>query len=180
MKIASSVLAAAVLSLVAVACATDPNKAVVAADEAHAADVRDEAADKDALQAEQAKDHAALDSAHDKERGAASKQVADDASKFREDKNAAVADVAAARRSFRADAGARLDQVTTKTAIIEKKAKKATKPSLASLKQHTDEVKKSVVELDSVADAAWFAAKTSLESSIAALEKDVSDIESAL
>lgn len=176
-KISFLAIALVVLSL---GCATDPNRQVVAADVAHEKDLRDNAAAKDALQADQAKDHAALDSDHVKERGVANKDAADDASAFAEAHRAAEANVEQARRAFRADVGARLDQIVTKTAAIEKKARKATQPTLPSLKTHTAAVQQSVIDLDAVSDAAWFDQKTRIESSVVALEQDVSAIESRL
>lgn len=170
-----AVLAALVLSL---GCATDPNKQVVAADAAHAADVRDSRAEQDNLEAQQTKDHAALDATHEKQDGSMDKKIADDASKSNKEHVAAEANVVEARRSFRASATARLDQVEVKTAVLEKAAKKGAAPMVTAVRTHLAKAKASLKSLDDVADAGWFNAKTSVEADIVALEKHLTEAES--
>ena len=172
--IVSIALAAVVAS---VGCATDPNKQVVAADAAHAADLRDEQEKKSELDAEHKQEHAALDSTHDKENGELRKDVADDKSKSAASHNAAEANVVEARRVFRAAAVARLEQVDAKTTVMERAAKKPM-PMVTALRAHQVKDSATLKNLDTVIDADWFNAKTSLEVSLAALEKELAACES--
>lgn len=168
-------LAALVLSL---GCATDPNKQVVAADAAAAADVRDSQEDQANLEAKQKQDHAALDSTHEKQDGSMDKQIADDASKADKDHVAAEANVLEARRSYRAAAIGRLEQVDAKTVVLEKSAKKMNTQAVKNLRASYVKAKANVKSIDDATDAAWFNAKTNYDASLVALEKDLQDTES--
>lgn len=174
-----SVLTIAVLATTALsfACATDPNKEVRDVDAAHAADVRDNKEENAALEASQEKDHAALNSDHTKQDAGMDKQVADDASKYDKARDGAEANVVEARRSFRAEATARLDQVSAKATMLDGKHKKSQEGLLASLRTNITKVKTSVATLDTVADAKWFESMKVIEASISAVEKDVKEIE---
>lgn len=176
------ILAALATIVLSLGCATDPNKGVKDADAAHAADVRDTKEETARLEAGQEKDHAALDSEHTKQDANMDKQAAEDHSKYDQQHDAAESNVVEARRTFRAAATARLQQVDAKAVVLEGKraAKKITEPSLATLRTNCAAVKASVANLDTVSDANWFATKKAVETNLAALEKDVNDIEARL
>ncbi|MDP2344772.1 MAG: hypothetical protein Q8O67_27740 [Deltaproteobacteria bacterium] len=158
-------------------CATDPNKAVKAADAAHAADVRDSNQENVELTEQQKKDHAALDSDHSKQDASLDKKFADDASKGDKAHDTAKADVVEARRTFRAEALARLQTVEGKATALESKKKKSQEALLGTLRGNCAAVSAQMTGLDGMADAQWFAGKQAVESSLAALEKDVHEIE---
>jgi len=179
-----SVFTVAVLATLTISlgCATDPNKQVIAANAAHAEDVADTKAETATMEGDQAKDHAVVDSEHEKQDASMEKQTVDDAAKFNKERESAMANVVEARRTFRAEANARLEKVDAKASLLESKrsAKKVTEPSLATLRSRYASVKTSVVSLDTVSDAAWFTTKKAIETNLALLEKDVNDIEGRL
>ena len=174
-----SILTLTACAALSFGCATDPNKQVTDANAAHAADMADTKKDTANMEAGQEQDHAALDSTHQKQDANMEKKTVDDASTFNKEREAAVANVVEARRSFRAEATARLEKVNAKATLLEGKKvmKKVAEPNLATLRTHYAAVKTTVANLDSVSDANWFNSKMTVESSLAALEKDVSDIE---
>lgn len=173
-----TLLATTALSL---ACATtDPNKDVKAADAAHAADVRDTNEDTANLEAGQVKDHAGLDSDHVKQDADLDKQIADDAAKYYATREAAEANVVEARRTFRAAANSRLDKVENKASAIDSKHKKSTEPLVAAVRKNAGVAKTALKDLDSTSDNKWFAAMQALDAKLAALEKDVGEIEGTL
>lgn len=163
-------------------CATDPNKQIKAADAEHAEDVSEAKKDKAAMEADQAKDHAALDSTHSKQDATMDKQVADNASKFDQKKDAAEANFVEARRTFKAAATGRLDVVSAKaTALDAKRAlKKVAEPGIATLRTHWAACKASVAALDSVNDTNWFATQKTVDASLTDLEKEAHDVEARL
>lgn len=172
-------IVATTASLATLGCATDPNKQVRAADAAHTADLRDVAKDRSKLEAKEETDRAAADSDHQKDESSLDKKAADNTSKFDKDRDVAMANVVEARRSYRASATARLEQVDARTTVLENKrlAKKVVEPGIAGLRSRCATVKSSVAGLDTVSDASWFATKTSVDETLAQLEKDVHAIE---
>lgn len=174
-------LALAIVGL-SLGCASDPNAAKVHAEAAHDKDVRDNDAARVETGAEHAGEAAALDSAQDKDNANLDRKVADEQSAFEARKRAAEADMVAARRTHRAESGARWTVLDTRTVALEGKraAKKLNEPALGAVRTRLTTARTSMQALDLSPDTTWFAASTKVDTELTAIEQEVKQIEARL